>query len=385
MKIKKMLLIVLTLAVCFAFAISCAGDPPPAPNQVPEAGDYDIGNLNQTAGSVTAVTVRAKAGKSPGTVAVLYNGSATIPQTAGTYTVTFNVAAAEGWDDASGLSAGTLTVNNQTPVAADFDFGNLTQTVGSTVAVTITPKAGKSGGAVTIYYNGSATRPTTAGNYPVTFDVAAAAGWEAANGLSAGTLTINASNQTPVAADFDFGNLAQSVGSIAPVTITPKAGKSGGAITIYYNGVTTLPTTAGRYSITFNVAAATGWNARTGLSAGTLTITDPTPAPAAELNLDGAQTYTVVRGDTLSRIAARFYGNGNGYYYPIIYLVSDEVEDIDVIEIGMRLTIPNLQVNIDDPVTRARIKNLLIQAAQINEAKGRPEDGAALRRRADSL
>jgi len=383
MKIKKMLLTVLTLAVCLAFAVSCAGDPPPAPNQVPEAGDYDIGNLSQTAGSVTAVTVRAKADKSPGTVTVLYNGAATIPQTTGTYTVTFNVAAAEGWDAENGLSAGTLTVNNQTPVAADFDFGNLTQTVGSTVAVTITPKAGKSGGAITIYYNGSTTRPTTANTYPVTFDVAAATGWNAASGLSAGTLTINATNQTPVAGDFDFGNLTQTLGSIVPVTITPKAGKSNGAITIYYNGITTLPTTAGRYSITFNVAAATGWTARTGLSAGTLTITDPTPAPSAGIILEGAQTYTVVRGDTLSRIAARFYGNG--YYYPIIYLVSDEVEDIDEIEVGMRLTIPRLQVNIDDPESRVTIKNLLIQAAQINESKGRPEDGAALRRIANSL
>jgi len=302
MKIKKMLLIVLTLVLCFTFAISCGGTPDPAPPP-------------------------------------------------------------------------------QTPVAADYDISNLTQTAGSIIAVTITPKTDKSSGARTIYYNGSTTLPSAVGTYSVTFDVAEAAGWNAASGLSAGTLTINATNQTPVAADFDIGNLSQTVGNISAVTITPKSGKSSGAITIYYNGVTTRPTTAGRHSITFDVAAATGWNAARGLSAGTLTITDPTPTSG--IILDGAQTYTVVRGDTLSRIAARFYGRG--YYYPIIYFVSDEVEDIDVIEVGMRLTIPSLQVNINDPSSSATIKNWLVQAAQINESKGRTDDAAALRRLANGM
>jgi len=79
---------------------------------------------------------------------------------------------------------------NQTPVADDYIFGNLNQTAGSVTAVTITPKSGKSSGAISIKYDGSATIPQTAGTYAVTFDVAAAAGWNAENGLSAGTLVI---------------------------------------------------------------------------------------------------------------------------------------------------------------------------------------------------
>jgi len=82
---------------------------------------------------------------------------------------------------------------NRTPAAADYNIGNLSQTAGSVSAITITPKTGKSGGAVTIYYQGtggttyakSTTLPTAGGTYIVTFDVAAA------SGLSAGTLTIN--------------------------------------------------------------------------------------------------------------------------------------------------------------------------------------------------
>ena len=42
---------------------------------------------------------------------IRYADSVNIPQTAGTYAVTFDVAEAAGWNAASGLSAGTLTVN----------------------------------------------------------------------------------------------------------------------------------------------------------------------------------------------------------------------------------------------------------------------------------
>ena len=41
---------------------------------------------------------------------------------------------------------------------------------------------------------------------------------------------------------------------------------------VYYGGLTTLPTTAGTYTVTFDVAAAAGWNAVTGLDGGTLSI-----------------------------------------------------------------------------------------------------------------
>jgi len=158
----------------------------------PVAGDYTIGNLNQTAGSVSAVTITVNNGKSPGTVSnIRYNGSTTIPQATGTYPVTFDVAAATGWNAAIGLSAGNLVVGNRIPVASDYTIGNLNQVAGSVTAVTITVNSGKSPGTVSnIRYNGSTTIPQTTGTFPVTFDVAAATGWDAAAGLSAGTLTI---------------------------------------------------------------------------------------------------------------------------------------------------------------------------------------------------
>jgi len=250
----------------------------PQTNKTPVAGDYDIGNLTQSAGSVTDVTITPKSGKSPGAVSgIKYAGNAALPTAAGTYSVTFDVAAATGWNAAASLYAGVLTINaassaKQTPVANDYEFIGLWQTVGSVAAVTITPKSGKSPGAVSnIKYAGNATLPTAKGTYAVTFDVAAATGWNKADGLSAGNLEIN-ENQTPVADDYDIGNLTQSAGSVTAVTITPKSGKSPGAVSsIRYAGNAALPTAAGTYAVTFDVAAATGWNPAT-LPAGNLVV-----------------------------------------------------------------------------------------------------------------
>ena len=68
---------------------------------------------------------------------------------------------------------------------------------------------------------------------------------------------------TPTVADFniiDIGIVTHD-GNPKTVTITPKAGKSTGTITVYYNGSTVVPSDVGTYTVTFNVAAAEGWNA----------------------------------------------------------------------------------------------------------------------------
>jgi uncharacterized repeat protein (TIGR02543 family) len=88
----------------------------------------------------------------------------------------------------------------------------------------------------------------------------------------------------PVAGDYNIDNLEQTYGNVTDVSITPKTGKSDGAITIYYEssgGTTytkseTVPTAAGTYTVTFDVAQTSGWHAVTDLSAGTLTITKAT-------------------------------------------------------------------------------------------------------------
>lgn len=94
-------------------------------NQTPVASDYEIGNLNQTENNVTAVTISVKKDKSPGTINnIRYNNSTMIPQTTGTFDVTFDVAAATGWNAASGLSAGTLTVYELIIFTSAAELGN---------------------------------------------------------------------------------------------------------------------------------------------------------------------------------------------------------------------------------------------------------------------
>jgi len=113
----------------------------------------------------------------------------------------------------------------------------------------------------------------------------------------------------------------------------------------------------------------------------------PPPAPepvSLDIILDGARTYRVVSGDTLAKIARRFYGNG--FYYPLIILGSTgAVQDIDKIKPGLSLTIPDLQRNLGSAGPRSRLKAYLIEVAAINAGRRRPKDAAGLRRLADSL
>ena len=176
--------------------------------------------------------------------------------------------------------AGTITWTNLTPVnpiASDFYIENLTQTAENIIPVTIIPKEGKSTGEITVLYNESTTLPTEIGTYTVTFNVTASAGWNAVNGLTGGTLSINSFNQNPVASDFSISNLVQTAGSVTPVTITPQTGKSTGTITVYYDWSSNLPTASGTYTVTFDVEAATGWNAAYQLNGGTLIINNQNP------------------------------------------------------------------------------------------------------------
>jgi hypothetical protein len=103
-----------------------------------------------------------------------------------------------------------------------------------------------------------------------------------------------------------------------------------------------------------------------------------------DLILDGAEKRTVASGDTLSGISRTVYNDG--FYFPLIMLASkDVVVDPDKIEPGMRLTIPDLQKNLNDPKARANLKSYLKEVAAIEDKRKRPDDAKGLRKLADSL
>jgi hypothetical protein len=87
--------------------------------------------------------------------------------------------------------------------------------------------------------------------------------------------------------------------------------------------------------------------------------------------LTGAESYTVVRGDALVRIAASHYGAGNGAYFPLIIAASsnEAIVDPDQIEPGMKLTVPNLQANLNNANARANLKNLIKAVADFYATK----------------
>ncbi|GBU27766.1 hypothetical protein R84B8_01307 [Treponema sp. R8-4-B8] len=183
---------------------------------------------------------------------------------------------------------------NSTPTETDFTVSHLTQTSIPFQEVEIAPiSTAKSQGTITIYYEGTGgtsytkqeTFPNAEGKYTVTYDIAADLDrWKAKTGLDGGTLTLSL-NKTPLVSHYTFDHLVQKADSAIAVSITRTDSDlditSPGAITIHYEGIaptsyassTTVPSTPGTYAVTFDVAAATGWSAATGFSAGTLVLT----------------------------------------------------------------------------------------------------------------
>jgi len=109
----------------------------------------------------------------------------------------------------------------------------------------------------------------------------------------------------------------------------------------------------------------------------------PAPVRSTDLILEGAEAYTVVKGDTLSMISRRKYQNG--FYYPLLMLASPGVvEDQDLIEPGMVLTVPRLQANLNDARARQSMKKFFLETADIT-ARRRPKDAEGLRKLAGTL
>jgi len=264
-------------------------------------------------------------GSVPTATSTLYSDSAKPVITTGKLTLKA-IAVKKGMNNSEVMTA-TYTIVTGTPTAADFNISGIGTVSydGSPKTVTITPKTGKSNGVLTIKYNGNTTAPSAIGTYTVTFDVAATTNFNAASGLSAGILTIEI--PTPTAADFNISGTGAFYynGNSKSVTITPKAGKSNGTITVKYNGNTTTPSEKGTYTVTFDVTATANFRAASGLSAGTLTIVD-----AVFTNIDDLKVYLQNRPD-------------NTPDNP--YIVALNVSNLS--NINSALTIPNKFVSLD--------------------------------------
>ena len=110
-------------------------------------------------------------------------------------------------------------------------------------------------------------------------------------------------NRTPLASDYSISGIGIYTynGNPRTVSVTPTANASSGAVTAYYTGSggtnypqsQTAPVNAGTYTVTFNVAAADGWNPATGLSAGTVTINRDGGATVSSPALNNATNSSI--------------------------------------------------------------------------------------------
>ena len=97
-----------------------------------------------------------------------------------------------------------------------------------------------------------------------------------------------------------------------------------------------------------------------------------------DLILEGAKHYTVVGGDTLSRISQTNYQNE--FHFPLIMLASNEVvKDPDQITPGMQLTIPDLQRNMNNARTKSRLKDYYVEISKIYDKRDRAQAANSLR------
>ncbi|MDR2765056.1 MAG: MBG domain-containing protein [Tannerella sp.] len=289
------------------------------------AGALDVTLSGAHAGNFTLSTPSLSITASNGT------GSFTIvPKaglTTGTYTATVTVA---GSNDISKSFNVSFTVNRVTPTAAhlDYDLTGVTYD-GTPHAVAVVPKAAFAGelGVITVKYNGSTTPPpTAAGAYNVTADIAAGTNYNAVTGLALGTFDIAKANPTTALLDIDLTAVTYD-GLPHAVAVAPKAAFAGdlGAISVKYNGSTTVPSAAGSYTVTADIAAGTNYSAVNGLLLGVFAIANVTPT-AAHLDFDlTAVTYdglphavavapkAAFAGD-LGEITVKYAGTGGTVY-----------------------------------------------------------------------
>jgi len=239
-KITVLQITALLLAAAFAFVVAACdgGQVSGSVNQTPTADQYEIAggsaSLLQTMPNINPVQVNPKAGASPGDVTVHYEGTAgksytksqNVPTEAGTYLVIIEIAAAPGWNAAT-INMGALVIIDpslKTPQYDDYTIGGggLNQTAGSVTAITVTVKTGgdRSPSTPAVKYNNSVNLPQTVGDYTVTFEVAAATGWNSMS-FTVGTLSIDSAAKNYITGENALDTGVSTNVSVKTLTLQP--------------------------------------------------------------------------------------------------------------------------------------------------------------------
>jgi hypothetical protein len=272
------------------------------------SGSITLGSLNQT---YTGAAKPATATTIPSGLAVsfTYNGSATVPTSAGSYTVIGTI----NNPNYTGSATNTLVIAQ---ASGSITLGSLSQTYSGT-AKPATATTVPTGLTVNFTYNGSANVPTNAGSYTVIGTI------NDANyqGSATNTLVI-----AQASGAITLGSLSQTYnGTAKPATATTVP--TGLTVSFTYNGSANVPTNAGSYTV---IGAINDANYQ-GSATNTLVIAQASGSiTLGSLN----QTYTgaakaATAGTTPSGLTVNFTYNGsanvptNAGSYTVIGTIND--------------------------------------------------------------
>jgi hypothetical protein len=228
---------------------------------------------------------------------VKYNGSSTVPTSAGTYAITADFVPTDitNYNILAGASAGNFVILKATPTLS---VTNSPVTYNGFAQAAIVTAGSVPGTVSNIKYGGSLTQPTNVGTYGITADFAPnnATNYNTLTDAPAGFFTIQKATPTlsvtnsPVT--YNGSQQAAIVTSSVPGDVT----------NIKYDGSSTVPTDAGTYAITADFAPTdtSNYNPLTGASAGNFVIqtgTSPTLSVTnSPVTYDGSPQAAIVTG-----------------------------------------------------------------------------------------
>jgi hypothetical protein len=248
-------------------------------------------NYNGSAKTATATTVPSGL-----TVSFTYNGSATAPVNAGSYTVVGTISDA----NYQGSATNTMVIAK---ASSSITLGSLSQTYTGS-AETATATTVPSGLAVSFTYNGSTTAPISAGSYTVVGTI----NDPNYQGSATNTMVI-----AQASSSITLGSLSQNYDGSAK-TVTATTVPSALAVSFTYNGSATVPINAGSYTVVGTINDANYQGSATNtlvISAAALTVTNLVAldktydgSTNATLNATNAGLTGVLSGDDVTLVSS---------------------------------------------------------------------------------
>jgi Concanavalin A-like lectin/glucanases superfamily/MBG domain (YGX type)/Bacterial Ig-like domain (group 3)/IPT/TIG domain/MBG domain len=259
-----------------------------------------------------SATATGAGGEVLGPLAFTYNGTHSLPFTAGTYSVVATYAGSANYTAATGT--GTLAVRKATPI---FIVGGGTATYDGQphpAGVILAGHYGDALGPYTVTYNGSSDPPVNAGTYAVEATYAGADNYEAAT--ATGTLTIQPAVVALTVTGGTFTYDAQP--HPATVSATGIGGEPLAPVLVTYNGSSAAPVSGGTYAVSATFAGSMNYAAVTKTATVTINPAWPTvSATGGEFAYDGephpaSASATGLSGEALSPVNISYWRDGFG-------------------------------------------------------------------------